>query len=232
MEQTQKKRTLDIGMLKAMMDNEKREKAQRYRILNQYARKGQIVFAGSSLMEQFPVYEFLLDDSLPYTIYNRGIGGSTTAELLQNMDACIYDLEPGVVLLNIGTNDLNDPACTLEALEEQYAQVVTEIQNRLPQTQICLLAYYPVNPDAANSPHMEAILRSRTNEKIRKANERIEAMARRYGIRFLDLNDDITDEKGNLMKEVTVEGMHMYANGYRRIWTRLLPVLRELVKCP
>ena len=30
---------------------------ERHRQLNRYARKGQIVFAGSSLMEQFPIEE-------------------------------------------------------------------------------------------------------------------------------------------------------------------------------
>lgn len=56
-------------------ENQKREKADkitRYHHLNRYVKKGQIVFAGSSLMEQFPIYEFLLDDQLPLTIYNRG----------------------------------------------------------------------------------------------------------------------------------------------------------------
>ena len=54
---------------------EKEDKLARFRHLNPYVRKGQILFAGSSLMEQFPIYEFLLDFQLPYTIYNRGVGG-------------------------------------------------------------------------------------------------------------------------------------------------------------
>ena len=219
---------MDENLQQAMMESEKKEKARRYRILNQYVRKGEILFAGSSLMEQFPVYEFLLDDGLPYVIYNRGIGGFTTKELLENMDVCIYDLQPKAVFLNIGTNDLNDPACTPEILEQQYETVVKGIQEHLPQTKLFLLAYYPVNPEAADNPVMQEILRSRTNQKITKANEAIRAMAQRHGISFLDLNDGITDEKGNLMKEYTVEGMHMYANGYRQIWKRLRPYIQEL----
>lgn len=50
-----------------------------------------------SLMEQFPIYEFLQDFDLPYTIYNRGIGGYTTQELLENMDVCIYALKPAYI---------------------------------------------------------------------------------------------------------------------------------------
>ncbi len=58
----------------ALLESEKKGKVERFRYLNAFAKKGQIVFAGSSLMEQFPIYEFLQDFNLPYTIYNRGIG--------------------------------------------------------------------------------------------------------------------------------------------------------------
>ena len=61
---------------------EKRDKVERFRHLNPFVKKGQIVFAGSSLMEQFPISEFLQDFDLPYTIYNRGVGGFTTEEML------------------------------------------------------------------------------------------------------------------------------------------------------
>ncbi len=227
-EMSQNTMPFDVTILQALMENEKREKVQRYRILNQYVRKGGIVFAGSSLMEQFPIYEFLLDDRLPYTIYNRGIGGTTIEELLRSMDACIYDLEPKAVFLNIGTNDLNDPACTIRKLEEQYEEVVKGILEHLPKARLFLLAYYPVNPEAADNPMVKEIFRSRTNEKIAEANSRIHALADRYELTFLDLNDAISDEQGNLRREYTVEGMHMYASGYRQIWVRLCPLLQEL----
>ena len=113
--------------LQAMMENEKREKAERFRILNAYAKKGAICFAGSSLIEQFPIYELLQDYELPYTIYNRGIGGLTTQEMQKFMDACIYDLAPRAIFINIGTNDLQDPGCTLEDLLGRYDEILSEI---------------------------------------------------------------------------------------------------------
>lgn len=84
---------------------EKQIKRERFRRLNPYAKKGAVVFAGSSLMEQFPLYEFLQDDDLHCTLYNRGIGGFTTTELLEAMDECILELQPAHLFLNIGTND-------------------------------------------------------------------------------------------------------------------------------
>lgn len=40
-------------------------------------------------------------------------------------------------------------------------------------------------------------------------------MAERRGCRFINVNEGLTDENGRLKKEYTVEGIHMYANGYR-----------------
>ncbi|MBQ8148917.1 MAG: lysophospholipase, partial [Clostridia bacterium] len=73
---------------------EKAEKLLRYREANKTARKGQIVFAGSSLMEMFPVEKLLGERGIDVTVYNRGIGGYVTREMLDNLDVCVTDLQP------------------------------------------------------------------------------------------------------------------------------------------
>ncbi len=73
---------------------EKETKLERFRRLNRFARRGQIVFAGSSLMEQFPINELLMDLRLPYTVYNRGVGGFTTGEMADALEECVLALEP------------------------------------------------------------------------------------------------------------------------------------------
>ena len=57
----------------------------------------------------------------------------------------------------------------------------------------------------------------------------MQALAARYGARFLDCNAGLTDGDGNLKAEYTIEGMHMYANGYKPVLGALLPVLEEIV---
>lgn len=212
-------------------ENLKREKADkitRYHHLNRYVRKGQIVFAGSSLMEQFPIYEFLLDDQLPFTIYNRGVGGFTTAEMLQALDACIFELEPSHLFLNIGTNDLNGPDYRQEVLLANYEKILQAVRQHLPQTKLYLLAYYPVNPNVTDIPYLKEVFRHRTNTRIAAANEAVKKLAQKYGAEYLNLNDGLTDADGNLKADFTVEGMHMYADGYRFILRNLLPVLKQI----
>ena len=215
-------------ILKQMSQNEKQTKLERFRRLNPFVRRGQIVFAGSSLMEQFPIYEFLLDDQLPYTIYNRGVGGFTTEEMSAALEECVFALAPAHLFLNIGTNDLNGPDYDEAAMLGRYDDILSRIRERLPETRLYLLAYYPVNPKAASNFYMEEIFRHRTNERIRSANAGVQQLAEKHGAAYLDLNAGITDEAGCLRKEFTVEGMHMYADGYREVLNALLPVLKSL----
>lgn len=209
---------------------EKQEKRERFKRLNPYVRPGQILFVGSSLMEQFPIYEFLQDFDLPCKIYNRGIGGYTTTELLESMDECVYALKPAYVFINIGTNDLNGPEYCQEELIERYAQILQGIREHLPEAKLFLLAYYPVNTVVGSRiPYMKEILKYRTNARIKAANEAVRDLAERFEMQFLDLNEPLTDEQGELKAEYTIEGMHMYANGYKPILDQLLPLLKELV---
>lgn len=214
------------AMFVERMAEEKREKAERYRRLNAMVRPHQILFVGSSLMEQFPIYELLLDEQLPYTIYNRGIGGITTRELLKNMEPCIYDLKPDFIYINIGTNDLNEPDYTEEKLIFRYREILQGIRVHLPAAKLYLLAYYPVNAEAAKGNRWaEQALQVRTNARIAAANAAVKLLAAEMGIEYLDLNGGITDENGNLKAEYTIEGIHLYGNGYRPVLDALLPYL-------
>ena len=202
------------------------QKYERFRHLNRFVRKHQILFVGSSLMEQFPIYELLLDRQLPYVIYNRGVGGSTTFELMEHMDECVYELEPEDIYINIGTNDMNMPDYSEDALIERYRTILTGIREHLPQAKIFMLAYYPVNPAVAeNNPAMKEALRVRSNARIQSANNAVKKLAEDVGAQFLDLNDGIKDENGCLKAEYTIEGMHMYGDGYVPVLEALLPYL-------
>ena len=221
----QKKVVEDLSR-NAIMDfmaRDKKDKVIRYRHLNKMVRPHQILFVGSSLMEQFPIYELLLDQQLPYTIYNRGIGGYTTQELLATMDDCVYDLQPDRIFINIGTNDLNAPDYTEEGLIARYREILDGIKEHLPQAEIFMMAYYPVNPEVAeNNPYMKEALKVRTNARVTAANAAVAKLAEEIGATFINCNAGITDEKGQLKAEYTIEGMHMYGDGYAPVLEALL----------
>lgn len=207
-------------------EQEKREKIKQYRIMNQYAKKRQILLVGSSLMEQFPIYEFLQTHPIDKAVYNRGIGGTTTTELLEVLDTCVFDLEPATIFINIGTNDINGEDYQEEGLIARYRLILEKIQAKLPEVKLYLLAYYPVNElDDFGNPFAKEWLKTRTNRRIRSANAQIERLAKQLGCQYLDLNAGLLDEQQQLKKEYSVEGVHIYGSGYKAVFDALLPYL-------
>ena len=208
---------------------EKADKLERYKRLNKSVKPGQILFVGSSLMEQFPILELLEGERLPLCVYNRGIGGYTTRELRAALQTCVFDLAPKYIFINIGTNDLNGPDYAEGALMARYEDILRAILERLPDVKLFLLAYYPTCPEVGNrNPYIRGLFQYRTNERIASANRAVRALAGKIGAEFLDFNSCITDERGNMRADITVEGMHMYADGYKPILEALLPLLRTL----
>lgn len=134
----------------------KEYKLERYHKLNLTAEKGCVLFAGSSLMEMFPVEKFAQEDGLPVTVYNRGVGGFITDELIAAVDTCIIDLAPKKLFINIGTNDLSDASRSMEQIMSNYALILDEVKKAVPEVRMYLMAYYPVNYSAA-TPEMKPL---------------------------------------------------------------------------
>ena len=201
---------------------------ERYREENLTAEKGQIVFAGSSLMEMFPVHEWAagLGPDAP-RVYNRGVGGWRTEDMLATLDAQVTGLAPRRLFINIGTNDLSDPSVTIDALIARYEEILDRVDAAVPGIDVTLMAYYPINIDAAANEGMRQTLRIRTNERIRQANAAVADLARRRGYRYRDFNAPLTDAQGRLKAEYTTEGMHITPEGYRAIWPLVAQAILE-----
>lgn len=206
--------------------HEKEIKIERYRLENQTVQYGETVFAGSSLMELFPIDKLLKEHNEGKIIYNRGISGFISRELLEAIDVCILDLKPSKVFINIGTNDLSRENIPISSLMDNYDKIITKIENAIPNVIIYLMAYYPVNYEAAEE-NMKACLKIRNNEKLRAANVEVEKLARKHGQRYIDLNKNLTDEQGRLKAEYTVEGLHINEDGYRAIYDDIMAYVKE-----
>ena len=206
---------------------EKEQMVRDFHVWNKSAVKGQIVFTGSSLMEMFPVEEWVkeLGENAPI-VYNRGVGGYKTSDLLPILDACVFELSPRKVFINIGTNDLSDGNIPLSEVMANYDAIITQIEEKLPGVIIYMMAYYPINYEAATE-EMKPCLLIRTNEKINAANELVKELAAKHGQHFINVNAPLTDEQGRLKAEYTIEGMHIKPEGYRAIFDDVMKYVRE-----
>lgn len=202
------------------LEEQKKNTFKKYKMLNRFVKKGQVLFVGSSLMEWFPINEMQLRLGLDRIIYNRGVAGATTSELLTAMDACIFDLEPSKIFINIGSNDIGSigqDGYSKENLLTNYNEIMNQIRKQLPKCEVYVMAYYPINAKAdfgLEKFQKDDMFATRTNENIMEANESVEKLTKKYGFNFINVNEGLVDEEGNLKSEFSVEGLHLWPNAY------------------
>lgn len=199
----------------------------KYAVANQTAKRGQIVFVGSSLMEIFPIEQWQEAGDVAFDkyIYNRAVRATTTAFLMNHMDTQIFDLEPSKIFINIGTNDIGFQVPEAEFLANER-EIFRRIAERLPDCVVYALRYYPINTvDFQNDEDEKTLFATRSNAAFQAASDKIEALSGEFGFHFIDVNAGLADERGNLKKELTFDGAHLNPDGYRVVLANLAPYL-------
>jgi lysophospholipase L1-like esterase len=120
-----------MEVFEQLRQRERHIKINRFKQLNKYALTDQILFAGSSLAEQFPKDELKKKLEPVPVIYNRGIGGDTMSDLEADLDTLIIELKPRVLFINIGSNDLNIPTYNEDELVSRYEKTLQRIIEKL-----------------------------------------------------------------------------------------------------
>ena len=196
------------------------EKARKYHELNALAKQGAVVLAGSSLMENFPVNEMLMSEGSDKIVYNRGISALTIDDYSNYLEACIFELAPKKLFINIGSNDLNLPGDTVGNMQKKYRELLKTVMRRLPGCDITLLAFYPVRPaEEAQNVMPDRIVR--TKELVDDANAAVKALAEELSLKFMDLNAPLMDKDGYMRAEIATDQIHFSPAGY-------VPVLKQL----
>ncbi|MDP9697645.1 hypothetical protein J2T16_000542 [Paenibacillus intestini] len=154
----------------------KKNRLDSFRRLNPHATKKGISFIGDSITEGFPIHE-MYSGEMP--VYNRGVGGDTTSELLQKLRETVYELEPSIVVLLIGVNDLAFSSDVNE-ISGRIKQICQAIMASQPDIRLIVQSVYPINP--MYDPRVtQFILGSRTNVSILELNKRIQAITTDVG---------------------------------------------------
>ena len=110
---------------------------------------------------------------------------------------------------------------------EDGLAILRRLRESLPDCDLYLMAYYPVNPDAkaAQQGWGAEALKVRTNEAIGRANQMVAQLADEFGGTFINVNQGLTDEQGRLKEEFTLDGIHMCPAAYAVVLENLRPYL-------
>ena len=85
----------------------------------------------------------LLEKEFPgeYEVINKGINGDTAPGVLQRLDRDVILLQPDIVIIAIGTNDIfarlsADPSSTPDAYQSTISRIFNKLQRNLPNTPV------------------------------------------------------------------------------------------------
>ncbi|HGA3211795.1 TPA: SGNH/GDSL hydrolase family protein [Streptococcus agalactiae] len=190
---------------KALRDYQmKRE--QFFEINNQTVQEGAIVFTGDSIVEFFPLKKYLGRD---YPLVNRGVAGSDTYWLLENLRTQVWELLPSKVFILIGTNDIGLGHSQSEIIAN-ITDIIAEIRAESYMTEINILSVLPVSEE---DDYIERV-KVRNNQTIKALNKTLSVIS---GINYIELYDLLVDEKGQLASSFTKDGLHLTDQAYAKI---------------
>ena len=190
---------------KTKNDKWKNTKISNYTHLNKnYCLKNQVVLIGDSITDFYNYYE-LFDTFTQKTglkIYNRGISGDTSNRLLERLYDNALIIEPSKLVCLIGTNDIALGA-DIEYISENIRSVILQTKKHCPECKIAIQSVYPVIDH-----------RKRHNRDIKKLNALIRTVCEQEKVLYIDLFDNLCDEKGQFDNAYTYDGLHPNIFGY------------------
>jgi lysophospholipase L1-like esterase len=146
---------------------------------------------------------------------NRGISGQTTPQMLVRFRPDVIDLKPKVVVILAGTNDLagNTGPTTLEAIEANLKSMVDLA--RVNGIRVVLSSVMPVSDYELRDgkPIVQTV--RRPPDKIIALNNWIKDFAAKNRLIYLDYFSAMVDAKGFLKDELSNDGLHPNADGYK-----------------
>jgi lysophospholipase L1-like esterase len=201
-----------------------------HRQLVEKAGRGRIdvYFVGDSITRRWgaaePAYREMLanwrKNFQGWNAANFGWGGDTTGNILWRLEhGELERVRPQVFVVQAGTNNVGAGGAGVdpEDVVRGIAAIVERCRRQAPEATIVLTAIFPRNDDATLMPAINAI------------NERLPRLAVGKRVRLLNINDKLADEQGVLREGMTVDGLHLSAEGYQ-VWADALkPIFRELL---
>lgn len=190
--------------------------------VKQLGKSAQVVFIGDSITEGWeksgaPVWARYYK---PLNGIALGFGGDRTENVLWRVQHGEVDgLAPKVAVLMFGTNNTGhrqeDPKTTALGIKRN----IEELQQRLPDTKILLLAIFPRG--------------EKPDDNLRRINEQVNAIIAGYAdnqkVFFLDIGKAFLQADGTLSRDIMPDLLHPNEKGYE-IWAKAMaPTLQQLL---
>jgi len=169
--------------------------------------ENRVVFFGDSITDSWH-----LDESFPGKPYiNRGIGGQTTSQMLVRFRQDVINLQPKVVVILAGTNDIagNSGPISNEDIEANYRDF-----SELAKANNVRLIFSSILPVHNYTPQSHDFFAQRPMDRILALNKRLKDYCDKSNLIYLDYFSAVVDDKGLLNRDLADDGLHPNKAGF------------------
>jgi lysophospholipase L1-like esterase len=170
-------------------------------------REDRVVFMGDSITDIWDLVKYF--PGKPYV--NRGIGGQTTPQMLIRFRPDVIALQPKVVVIMAGTNDIagNTGPMSLAEIEDNYATMA-----ELARAHIIRVVFSSVTPVNDYTERSKLFFPLRSPQQILELNSWMKNYCAQTGCVYLDYFTAMVDDKGLLKSDLAEDGLHPNDKGY------------------
>ncbi len=177
--------------------------------------QGAVVFLGDSITQGWGLdFKGKFEGA---KLANRGIGGDTTRGMLIRLESDVLVLNPGAVVMLMGTNDIEVDIAP-KAIGRNFGKIIAAMKEHNPEMPIVLCRMFPSSPE-----------KNRPRETIDEVNALFDAVVKGDPqITVIDTWMLFADEDGNADPRWFKDLLHLNPEGYHRWAAAIHPVLATL----
>lgn len=182
-----------------------------------------VVLMGNSITDGWPGTrpEFFSQNKL----IGRGISGQTSYQFLLRFREDVINLQPKVVVINYGTNDIAENTGPYNE-DLTYGNVLSMVElARYHKCKVILTSCLPAGGFGWRPSVTDGM------DKIRSLNARVQAYAKANKIPYVDYFSAMVNAEGTAMRAELANdnpGVHPNAKGYAVMESLLLPVIQKV----
>jgi lysophospholipase L1-like esterase len=182
------------------------------------AGENRVVFMGDSITDGWGRHYGTFFPGKPYV--NRGISGQTTPQMLVRFRPDVVNLQPKVVVILAGTNDIAGNTGP-ESLEDIEGNIMSMAElAHANSIKVVLSSLTPV------CDYIKPQTERRPPEKIVALNEWIKGYCQKNGDVYLDYYSATIDDHKMFKKDLTFDGLHPNTAGY----DVMMPLAEEAIR--
>lgn len=157
---------------------------------------------------------------------NLCVSGSTTADVVRGQLERGVALNPDLVTIGIGINDIGH-GLTLEQFSKNFDQILSTLKEKTHATIVVTNL-----PDVSSAPRIPNSMRSQYQRQIVEFCKRLEEIANKYGVTIFDIYTTTKKELPSHPEYFSADGFHPSDEGYELWATEMWPTLAQAIGVP